>query len=150
MKTARARPDEASELTAIARSSKGHWGYPKDWLRRWEDVLTITPEYIRMYPTYVAFSTGHIAGFCSIRTREREAYLDHLWVLPSELRRGIGRLLFEIAEGVARTAGAARLKVESDPHAEEFYIRMGASRYGRVAAAMDGQERHLALLEKDL
>jgi GNAT superfamily N-acetyltransferase len=148
MKTARARPEDASELTAIAHTSKSHWGYPEDWLRRWEDVLTITPEYILANPTFVAFLDGHIIGFCCLLIRGQEAYLDHLWVLPSAMRKGVGRVLFEIAQGFARTVGAASMMVESDPHAEEFYIRMGARKYGRVAAAMDGRERFLPLLKK--
>jgi hypothetical protein len=64
--------------------------------------------------------------------------------------RGAGRALFGYAEDLARLAGAASIKVESDPHAEEFYVRMGAVRYGQVSATMDGHERFLPLMEKPI
>jgi len=150
MKTVRASPCDAAELTAIARAAKSQWGYPESWLRRWEEALTITSEYIRAHATYVAVSDGRAVGFCSVITRGNEAFLDHLWVMPAETGKGMGRALFERAEGAARAAGAACLRVESDPHAEGFYVRMGATRYGRVPSAMDENERFLPLLEKSL
>jgi GNAT superfamily N-acetyltransferase len=150
MKTARALPQDAGELTAIAHAAKRHWGYPEDWISRWEGVLTLTPEYIAANPTHVALEDGRIVGFCSVVLHGNEARLEHLWVLPPAVNKGIGRSLFELAEGLAREAGADRLTVESDPNAEEFYVRMGAARYGRVPAAMDDVERFLPLLEKSL
>jgi GNAT superfamily N-acetyltransferase len=89
-------------------------------------------------------------GFFALILGPGAAWLDHLWVLPSETGRGTGRALFLRAEDLARRSGAARLRVESDPHAEGFYVRMGAARCGRVPAPMDGRERYLPLLEKAL
>jgi GNAT superfamily N-acetyltransferase len=150
MKIVEARPDDAAELSSIARSAKAHWGYPESWLKRWSDVLTITPGYISANPTFCAISDGRIVGFCGLILRGGEAQLDHLWVLPSALGMGAGRHLFEFAEKFARNSHADILKVESDPHAEEFYIHMGATRYGQVSAGIDGHERFLPLLEKAL
>jgi GNAT superfamily N-acetyltransferase len=93
---------------------------------------------------------GRVVGFCALMICEKEARLDHLWILPPEKGRGFGRALFAFAESVARSNGAASMKVESDPNAERFYVHMGAVRCGRVPAAMDGHERFLPLLEKIL
>jgi GNAT superfamily N-acetyltransferase len=150
VKIVEARPENAAELSLIARSAKGHWGYPESWLNRWSDALTVTPGYINAYPTFCAVLDGGIVGFCALILRGGEAYLDHLWVLPSVLGKGVGRSLFEFAENVARDSKATIIRVESDPHAEEFYIHMGATRYGQVSAEMDGHERFLPLLEKPL
>jgi len=76
--------------------------------------------------------------------------LDHLWVDPGMLRRGVGRALFEAAEQAARTAGARTLRLTGDPHAEGFYCRMGATVYAREPAPMDGHDRYLPLFEKTL
>ena len=89
-------------------------------------------------------------GFYALRFADGAAQLDHLWVLPEEMGRGIGRALFAHAEAAARQRGASRLRVESDPHAEGFYQRMGLVRCGEVPAPMDGQPRVLPLLEKEL
>jgi GNAT superfamily N-acetyltransferase len=146
----RARPGDAGRLTSIAREAKAHLGYPGSWLRRWERELTLTPAQVRIRPTYAAVSGRRIIGFYSLSLAGREAALEHLWVIPSEIRRGAGRILFRHAERLARGRGAARMTIASDPHAEGFYAKMGAAPFGRVPASMDGVERFLPLLEKPL
>ena len=41
-----ARGADSDELTQLARLSKAHWGYPKEWLDLWQSDLTISPETI--------------------------------------------------------------------------------------------------------
>ena len=150
MQIERAAADDARTLTEIAFAAKRHWQYPETWIRRWENVLTITPEYIVRHPTFVAAIDGESAGFYALQIEASDAWLDHLWVRPSFMRRGVGRALFRHAEEFARAAGAKRLKIVGDPHAELFYTRMGATVYGQQSARMDGTDRYLPLLEKSL
>lgn len=150
VKIVMASPKDAGELTAIALRAKAHWGYPESWLRRWEKALTVSPDYVRDNPTFSAVRDSRMVGFFSLLMRGREAALEHFWVLPPEMGRGVGSALFAAAEGAARSGGAAFLRIESDPNAEAFYVRRGAVRYGSVPAAMDGNERCLPLLGKRL
>jgi GNAT superfamily N-acetyltransferase len=150
MKIVRALPGDALALSSAARASKGHWGYPESWLRQWDGALTLTPAYVAAQPTYAVVSDGAVQGFFALSLHGPAARLDHLWVVPSAIGQGLGRRLFEFAEAVALEAGAAKLTVESDPHAENFYLHMGAIRCGEVPAPMEGLERHLVLLEKAL
>lgn len=150
MKIAEASTADAVALTNIAFAAKRHWQYPERWIRRWRQDLTITPEYIGRNPTFVAMIGGEIAGLCAVQIEAGEALLDHLWVMPSFMRRGVGRALFRHAEDVARERGASRMRIVGDPHAEPFYSHMGTTVYGREPATMDGEERFLPLLEKRL
>lgn len=145
-----ARIEEALQLTAIALEAKRHWGYPEHWMARWTDELTITPEYIQRQIVQVAERDGRIAGFNGLRILGDAALLDHLWVLPAMMRQGLGRRLFGQAESAGRLAGAKRLKIVADPHAEEFYHKMGAVTVGREPGSLDGQERFLPIMEKSL
>ena len=147
---ARAQPEDAGVLTSIALAAKRHWGYPESWIRQWSKALTVTPGYINKYPTYAAIIDGRIVGFYALQFQPRKALLDHLWVLPAEMGRGVGRELFKHAEKVARKCGAQRMKIIGDPHAEGFYEKMGATIYRKEPAPMDGQERFLPLLTKSL
>ncbi len=150
MRIARARPEDAEALTRIAFEAKRRWGYPQGWIQAWAPTLTLTPEYIRSNPTYCAVIGGEIVGFGALRIGGADAKLDHLWVLTASAGKGVGGSLFRLCEAKAREAGACRLRVESDPHAEGFYHSMGAVTIGREAAPMDGQERFLPLMEKRL
>lgn len=147
----RARPEDAAALTRIARAAKAHWGYPPAWIEHWHPALTLTPDYIAAHPTFIAVRDNHILGFHALQFRTTtDVILDHLWVLPATMRTGIGRTLFEHAEQLARQSGATRLEIVGDPHAEGFYLRMGATLYGHQPAPVDGQPRFLPLLEKSL
>ncbi len=76
--------------------------------------------------------------------------LEHLWILPERIGQGIGRALFQHAVERAAARGATSLTIEADPHAEPFYLHMGATRVGAVTSEVDGQRRELPLLVYDL
>jgi GNAT superfamily N-acetyltransferase len=150
MRIATAQPADAETLTAIAFAAKRHWGYPESWIQHWREALTITADYIATHPTFVAIAEESIVGFSALEIDADAAWLDHLWVKPAAMGRGVGRALFARAEAVARARGLPRLKIVGDPHAEGFYRHRGASLYGREPAPMEGCERSLPLLEKAL
>lgn len=54
MKIVRASAEHAVELTDIAYRAKRHWGYSEEWIQRWRDVLTISPDFITREETYCA------------------------------------------------------------------------------------------------
>ncbi len=60
------------------------------------------------------------------------AELSKLFVDPDWLGHGLGRRLFEWAARTARTAGARRMVIESDPGAAPFYRRQGARDAGQA------------------
>ena len=150
IKFARAQPDDSGVLTTIAFAAKRHWGYPESWIRQWSKELSVTAGYITKYPTYAAIIGEKLVGFYALKFKPREAWLDHLWVLPNEMGHGVGRELFNHAEKTARKCGALRLKIIGDPHAEGFFEEMGATVYRKEPAPMDGKERFLPLLSKVL
>jgi GNAT superfamily N-acetyltransferase len=58
------------------------------------------------------------------------ADLDALFVEPAAIRQGVGRRLWEHVVDTARSLGFTSLEFQSDPHAEGFYLAMGAERCG--------------------
>ena len=145
-----AQPSEDSTLSAIARTAKAHWGYPQAWLDQWRDLLTITPEFVAGQETFVAVVDGRMIAFYALQERDRGLFLEHLWVLPEHMRRGLGRKLFQHALERARSLGAARLTIEADPNAESFYRHMGAAVVGKTTSEIDGRRRELPLLVYEL
>jgi predicted N-acetyltransferase YhbS len=139
-----AHPRDAELLTELAHRSKRHWGYPEAWIEQWHDSLTITPQYIQTCRVIVAErGAGDVSGFSALAVQDSVATLDHLWVDPGRLAAGIGRVLLTDAIEAASARGADRILIDSDPHAEAFYARMGAERAGEVRADMDGVRRVL-------
>jgi len=149
----RATPDDAATLTAVAHDAKRFWGYPEAWIRSWRDDLTLDQAYIQSYLVYAIRDHDSLLGFYSLiplDSMENVCDLDHLWVVPTAMGRGLGRALFEHAVDQARGRGARRFRILSDPHAEAFYHRMGARTVGRLDASIGGVERWLPEMELTL
>ena len=144
----RALPSDAGAATRLAFAAKAAWGYPAAWLEQWGPELTITAEYLESHDAFVALTDNQPIGICVLDTSTRPASLEHMWVDPACQRRGIGRELVARALARGRELGLSRVEVQSDPHAESFYTRLGARRIGSVDAPMPGDEgRTLPILE---
>jgi len=145
-----ATTNQAETLTQIAFAAKRHWGYPEHWIQIWSPILTITPEFIEQYETYVASITDEPAGFCAISIKGDKASVEHMWISPEYMGKGIGAELFRYLLSRCKELGAHVLEIESDPNAQGFYERMGAKKVGEVVNDLDGQPRVLPLLEINL
>lgn len=146
MQIVRAKPEDATLLTAIAFAAKRHWGYPEKWIEGWRDLLTIRPGFITSHEVYAAILDDRPVGFHALGRPADRLNLLHLWVLPDAMGRGVGRALFSHALERAQTLGYCELEIESDPNAEGFYRRMGAQRVGTNVKELDGQRRELPVL----
>lgn len=147
MRIVRAKPEDAEALTEIAHAAKRNWGYPERWIKAWRDILTMRPEFIAANVAYCAMEDDNVVGFYVLTNENDGVHLDHLWITPAAMRRGIGRALFEHAMAQARNSGFHSIKIEADPNAEGFYKRMGATRAGTRVTEIDGERRELPLME---
>jgi GNAT superfamily N-acetyltransferase len=134
----RAAPEDAEQLSAIARAAKAHWGYPRAWLSAWEPSLRITREYLQRQLVFVGTADRELIGFYALEQRGDWWSLEHLWVKPGQHGRGAGRRLFAHALDTVRGIRPGFVVIESDPFAAGFYVRMGARQTGTVAAPVDG------------
>lgn len=145
-----ARADEAELLTELCRASKAHWGYPAEWLAAWRDALTISPAEAAGGWVHVAECEGAVVGFFGLARPARRWHLEHLWIAPAWIGRGWGRVLFQAAVAEAARRGARTVHIKSDPHAEGFYLKMGAARTGEEVYQLSGARRTLPRLRYDI
>ena len=142
-----AEPSDAAALSALAQRAKAHWGYPVAWLARWKRELTLTAPYLTVNTAFVATEGVTPIGVCVLQ-QTPVAALEHVWVDPGHHGRGVGRALVDTALATARELGFTRVRVESDPFAEAFYLNLGARSIGSVPAPMPGApNRVLPVLE---
>ena len=142
----RAELEEAACLTEIAFAAKKHWGYPESWLEAWREDLTITSDFIARHEVFVATDEDKPVGFYALVISESATGLDHLWVLPEWIGKGIGRRLLAHALGRAAALNIATIEIVSDPNAEAFYLKAGARKIGEVLSTIEGQQRRLPRL----
>jgi GNAT superfamily N-acetyltransferase len=142
-----AMPYEAAFLSEIAFAAKSYWGYPAEWMELWRPDLTITPRYLETEKVCVIESGDEIVGFAGLSSNHLGRNMEHLWLRPAHIGRGLGRRLFGETVRLARDEGTTRLFVNSDPNAEGFYIKMGAIRIGlELYELPGGAHRKIPLL----
>ena len=143
MEIRRAREDEAAALSAIARASKAHWPYSTAQIEAWRSDLTISAEQIAAHPTFVAEADGGITGFLQLLPQGETWVLEHLWVLPEHMGKGIGRALLRHASELAGEGGARQISIDADPYAEPFYRACGANTVDVKAASIPGMSQRV-------
>ena len=134
------RPDDHDRLRELTFGSKAHWGYEQGLVRRWADGLR--------FPTgrdsWVAEEDGTIVAWAALTPpRDGVAVLDHLWVDPAAMGRGLGSRLFGLAADRALELRAERLEWSAEPNAVGFYEKVGGRKlrdhvtdWGRLAPWM--------------
>jgi GNAT superfamily N-acetyltransferase len=145
-----ARPEHAADLTRIAISAKRHWNYPETWIQLWTPSLTITAEYIQTHETWVALLDAQPAAYYSFAENEGKRWLDNLWVLPDHIGKGLGRSLFQHALERCKIQNIQSLLIEADPHAQNFYEKMGARKVHEHRTEIEGAPRILPIMEINL
>jgi len=136
-------PEDAPILSLIARAAKAHWGYDEAQLMRWDQELTISQESLLHAPSFVAEIDGAIAGFVQLDMNAQPPLLDHLWVDPACMGLGAGRALLRHAQTLLAAQGVCEMAIDADPHAEGFYVAMGARRVGVVPAPIPGDAQRI-------
>ena len=133
-----ARAGEEAALTELAIRSKGHWGHDAAFLERARPELTVRPEHLERWIVRVAERDGAVVGVAAVDPVAAE--LELLFVEPSAIGTGVGRMLLRDALDRAREAGLAELVIESDPDAEPFYRAQGAEPAGTRFSWSTGRE----------
>jgi GNAT superfamily N-acetyltransferase len=97
------------------------------------DAIEVPLNQILSGQVYVAERDGVTVGFAALMPREDGAMdLDALFVEPLAWKRGVGRLLVQHCQAIAKMSGATALHVIGNPHADGFYQACGFERLGMV------------------
>jgi len=136
----RATPDDASLLSELALAAKGFWGYDKAFLESCRPELTFSADDVVRRHVVVADLGDLVAGFYSVDGDPPVGELGNMWITPSRIGTGLGRLMWDHAMATAAAAGFEYLQIGADPNAEGFYRKMGAERVGETpSGSMPGR-----------
>lgn len=135
-----ARPSEAAIISDLAIRSKSHWQYTPEQLAVFRGELTIAPEQLEMKQAHVAEENGAIVGFYTLASLAgSDVELEHIFIDPALLNRGVGSRLFRHACETAKVSGAKTLVIQSDPNAAGFYHALGATLEREIPSSIPGR-----------
>ncbi|GAA3753080.1 GNAT family N-acetyltransferase [Flavobacterium ginsengisoli] len=136
-------------LTSITKKSKAYWGYSVEQIQKWDKNLTISQDYIRENNVFKLIDKGFVIGYYSyVFKDEKVIELDNLFILPEHIGRGFGKyLLLDFLNRIKET-GIEKIKLDSEPNAEDFYAKMGFVKIGEFETSI--KNRFMPIMEMKL
>jgi len=161
----KAEPSDCEALTKLTFRSKRYWNYPEEYIRIWQDELTVTPEYIIKNTVHIAevmdetVRISRIAGYYSLVYNpedrmsgetlvNRGNWIDNFFIDPDFIGQGIGSILMDHLRRTCKEMRLSRLYIFSDPNAKGFYLQQGARFVQDCPSSIPG--RTIPMLEMKL
>lgn len=114
-------------MNALVVRSKAHWGYDAAFMALAAPKLALDAAWFAAGRVIAADLGDVLAGVAVVLPPDEAgiAELEHLFVDPPAMGRGIGSMLVGAAVEQARDEGARALRALADPQAQGFYERQG-------------------------
>ena len=120
-------------LGALAFRSKASWGYSRSFLEQCKSELNVPQNCLEGRLVQMGYYNQELMGFYSFAHKKgAEPDLNFLFLEPRFKGQGLGRALFEDAVQTAIGYGWISFIICSDPHANDFYLHMGAIPVGEL------------------
>jgi len=137
------------ELTDLTKKSKSYWGYSPDQIKKWNDELTITQEYVYKNDVFKLSDNGKIIGYYSyLRLILNTVKLDNIFIHPEYIRKGYGKFLMENFIERMKKNGYKKITLDSEPNAEGFYKKFDFTVVGKLESSI--KDRFLPIMEKGI
>jgi hypothetical protein len=104
-------------LSDLALAVKGSWGYDQAFIESCRDKLAFGPDDIGRRHFVVADLGGLVAGCYSVDGDPPVGELGNMWIRPSKIGTGLGRVLWQDATATHRRPGASGSCVLPTSHA---------------------------------
>jgi len=141
-----AKLSEINAINQLIESSKRHWGYNDKVMNLWLPDLLITTDNFSSLEIWVMKNKKVMGGVFSLSLMSEYIYeLEDFWISPSEMGKGFGQKMFQFIINHLQNIKAKKLVIISDPNAEGFYKKMGASRVKLMESKP--KDRMLPILE---
>jgi len=146
MKIEKATITDNEILTSITKKSKAYWGYSDEQIQKWDKNLTISQDYIREHNVFKLVDNNLIMGYYSfIFKNDKTVELDNLFVLPEYIGKGFGKYLLLDFLNRMKEIGIEKITLDSEPHAENFYSKMGFVKVGEFETSI--KNRFMPIME---
>lgn len=146
MQIMKAEITDSEALTTITKKSKAYWGFPEETLKEWENLLTVTKDYINRNEVYKLLLNDKIIGYYSYLIIDNKTVkLDNIFIHPEFIGKGYGTILMNDFLLRIKELSTVRVVLEAEPKAEKFYEKFGFVKVGQLESSI--KNRYLPVME---
>jgi hypothetical protein len=109
-------------LSDLAVAVKGFWGYVQAFIESCRDEFAFGPDDIARRHFVVADLGGLVAGCYSVDGDPPVGELGNMWIRPSKIGTGLGRVLWQDAMATHGRPGASGSCVLPTSHADQMLV----------------------------
>lgn len=133
-------------LTTITKKSKAYWGFSENILKEWENLLTVTKDYIEKNVVFKLVKNDQIIGYYSYFSIDKNTVkLDNIFVLPEFIGKGFGKILMNDFLYKTSQLEINKITLDAEPNAENFYKTFGFETIGQLESSI--KDRYLPIME---
>lgn len=145
-----AKYTDLNKINELMGLSKGYWKYEPDFLKTFIKKFRLDLAYIKKNSVKLLYLNSSLAGFYSFCVNKEDLLmLDNFFLHPNYIGKGIGRILWEACCKTAKELKKNAFIICSDPHAEDFYLKLGCEKIG-LQQSMLCPTRYLPILKYQL
>ena len=117
---------EIEEVNRLIVRSRSLWDYEKEYFQESISLIHINQEWLVRNIGFTIKNDSKILGFIGLQEKSGEHWLEHLWIDPQSINRGLGREAIEFVVGLLKIQKIPRIFIFPEPLAESFYLKVGA------------------------
>lgn len=122
----RAKEEALTEINELISASKKYWNDSAEYLSQAIPLLMRSAEYLQENLCFqIMTDDEEICGFFSFNEDGAKHTLDHLWIKPNFIGKGLGRLAINFARELGTKKHWDSILVLPEPGSLEFYKKMG-------------------------
>jgi GNAT superfamily N-acetyltransferase len=135
-----ASEEDSQVLTDIAIRSKKYWGYTDEQIHSWLPELEIPVDFIAKHKLVKVLNDTSLIGFFALCKLDEETItLEHMWLEPGFIQKGLGKQIFSEILRCVRSEKYKTLTATADPNANGFYEKMGGRVSNQVQSSIPGR-----------
>jgi len=128
----RAVSSDSEVLTSIAARSEASWGFDATFMNEFEKIYKVSEEFITSNSIFAAEEDGAVVGFYALVTKGIEATLEFMYIEPSKIGKGLGRMLWNHMISHCQECDIEVIQLVCGSEPKKFYLKMGAVSVGEV------------------
>jgi GNAT superfamily N-acetyltransferase len=133
----KAATGDLEKLNELAVRSEAYWGFDESHMRAFKRNCAVKENHLKTGYVFVIERDAEILGFYHLAGKESGFELEHFYVDPPHIGKGLGRMLWRHLRSFCFHRKVREVTIVCSEFVKDFYFKMGAAYLGKVESTVD-------------